>query len=74
MERTACKSTFFKMEQHTPIAPRYLQDNGLFRHEAAVDMNASQEPAASIFAVGAQKARVSTFTQVVTNGRNITLS
>jgi len=47
-ERTACKSTFFKS-----ILP--FQDYGLFRREATVDVNASDEPAASILAIGAQK-------------------
>jgi len=39
----------------TENIPRYLQDYGLLRCEATVDMNASEEPGASIFAIGAQK-------------------
>jgi len=48
IERTAGKSTFFKN-----ILP--FQDYGLFRRETTVDMNASDEPAASIFVIGAPK-------------------
>lgn len=33
----------------------YMQDYGILRREATVDMDASDEAAASIFAIGAQK-------------------
>jgi hypothetical protein len=61
------------MKHYIPIILRYLQDYGLLGREATVDINVSEEPAASIFAVDTPKQQIQHFQLLVPSNRKYTM-